>query len=85
MNAPVFHGQVFIMLDHHFNLRFGNESIERLEGALTHVSIQLSRDMIDTNGSTQTELYKHRSWLETGTFGFRNKNNRTIHAAKKRH
>ena len=33
------------------------------------------------SGLKQTELYKHRRWLETGTFGFRKKNC-TIHVAK---
>ena len=33
-------------------------------------------------GSTQTKLYKHRSWLEALNFGFRKKSNCTIRVAK---
>ena len=33
-------------------------------------------------GPTQTRLYKHRRWLETGIFVFRKKRNCTIHVAK---
>ena len=33
-------------------------------------------------GLTQTGLYKHRRWLETGNFGFRKKRNCTIRIAK---
>ena len=31
---------------------------------------------------SQTELYKHRRWLEAGNFGFRKLRNCTIHVAK---
>ena len=33
-------------------------------------------------GPTQTELYKHRRWLEAGNFGFRKSRNYIIHVAK---
>ena len=33
-------------------------------------------------GPTQTGLYKHRSWLEAGKFGFRKKRNCTIRVAQ---
>ena len=33
-------------------------------------------------GSTQTELYKHRRWLEAGNFVFRKKRNCAIPVAK---
>ena len=33
-------------------------------------------------GLTQTGLYSHRRWLETGNFGFRKKRNCTIRVAK---
>ena len=33
-------------------------------------------------GPTQTELYKHRRWLEAGNFGFKKKRNYTIPVAK---
>ena len=33
-------------------------------------------------GPTQTGLYKHKRWLETGNFGFRKKRNCTIRVAK---
>ena len=33
-------------------------------------------------GPTQTELYKHRRWLEARSFGFKKKRDYTIHVAK---
>ena len=33
-------------------------------------------------GPTQTGLYSHRRWLETGNFGFKKKRNCTIRVAK---
>ena len=38
--------------------------------------------MICRSGLTQTEIHKHRRWLETGNFGFIKKRNLTIPIAK---
>ena len=41
-----------------------------------------TNDLCFRPGPTQTGLYKHRRWLEAGSFGFRKKRNYTINVVK---
>ena len=47
-----------------------------------HVSCIMRKQCGLQFGPTQTELYKHRRWLEAGNIRFKKKRNCTIHVVK---